>query len=104
MKETHTPMPAPMITLDQHIGRVIRRRRKALGLSQKDVALALGVRHQQVQKYECAGNKLSANMLYRITKVLNLSMTDVFATYFPAQHETEVRDFQSLQPGASPEA
>src|ERR1700688_3253415 len=39
--------------IDLHLGRRLRRRRRLLGLTQQQLAAAVGVRFQQIQKYEC---------------------------------------------------
>jgi transcriptional regulator with XRE-family HTH domain len=44
--------PAVANPIDQHIGRRIRERRRALGMNQATLASALGLTFQQVQKYE----------------------------------------------------
>ena len=51
--------------IDVHIGRQLRRRRHALGVSQDALAEAIGVGFQQVQKYELGVNRLSASALAR---------------------------------------
>jgi len=38
--------------IDQHVGRRVRMRRKALAMSQQKLGAALGLSFQQVQKYE----------------------------------------------------
>lgn len=57
--------------IDIHLGRRLRRRRRLLGLTQQQLAGACGVRFQQIQKYECAANRMSAARLFRIAEVLN---------------------------------
>ena len=52
-------------TLDLHVGRRVRWRRRILGLSQTDLARRIGVRFQQIQKYEAATNRLSAARLWQ---------------------------------------
>jgi len=64
-------------TIDLHMGRRLRRRRLLLGLTQQQLGSATGVRFQQVQKYECAANKMSAVRLWSLAKAL-----DVPVTYF----------------------
>ncbi len=58
--------------VDLHVGRRMRARRKMLGLSQQQIALACGVRFQQIQKYECGANRLSAGRLWRLSAVLGV--------------------------------
>jgi transcriptional regulator with XRE-family HTH domain len=60
------------------IGRAIRARRRILGLTQKDVADAVGVRFQQIQKYETGANKVSASRLQSIAHALSCSVCDLY--------------------------
>jgi transcriptional regulator with XRE-family HTH domain len=39
--------------IDTHLGKRLRRRRRLLGLTQQQLAGTVGVRFQQIQKYEC---------------------------------------------------
>ena len=41
---------------DLHVGKRLRRRRRLLGMTQQDLASQVGVRFQQIQKYECGAN------------------------------------------------
>ena len=58
--------------LDKHIGNKIRERRKALGLTQGDLAQIIGISHQQVQRYESGENPLSMSRVLEIANVLNI--------------------------------
>lgn len=55
-------LPDPV---DVHVGRVLRARRQELGQSQSELAEALGVSFQQIQKYERGTNRVSASMMFR---------------------------------------
>ena len=59
-------------TIDIHLGRRLRRRRRLLGLTQQQLAAACGVRFQQIQKYECAANRMSAARIYKLAEVLEV--------------------------------
>jgi transcriptional regulator with XRE-family HTH domain len=61
--------------IDVHIGRRLRRRRRLLGLTQQKLGEAIGMRFQQVQKYECAANRITADRLYRIAVALRVPTT-----------------------------
>lgn len=63
------PEPA---SLDQQIGERIRLRRTELGLTQDQLAAALGVSYQQVQKYENGANRISAVRLWQIGRRLEV--------------------------------
>jgi transcriptional regulator with XRE-family HTH domain len=59
--------------VDAHVGRELRRLRAARGLTQAQVADAIGVTFQQVQKYERGANRLSASKLFEAGKALGAS-------------------------------
>jgi transcriptional regulator with XRE-family HTH domain len=61
--------------VDKHIGKRIRLRRLMLNLSQTDVADALGLTFQQIQKYEKGSNRLSAGRLLRVAILLEVPLT-----------------------------
>ena len=56
-----------------HIGTRLRRRRRLLGLTQAELGAAVGVRFQQIQKYECAANGISAGRLWRLAIELGVT-------------------------------
>lgn len=59
--------------VDLHVGARLRQPRRLIGLSQVGLAQAVGMTHQQVQKYERGGNRVSASMLYALACVLKVS-------------------------------
>jgi len=61
--------------IDVHLGRRLRRRRRILGLTQQQLAGACGVRFQQIQKYECAANRMSAARLWQLSEVLEVPVS-----------------------------
>jgi transcriptional regulator with XRE-family HTH domain len=63
---------------DAAIANAIRRRRRLLGLTQKDVAALIGVRFQQLCKYETGANKVSASRLQSIAHALSCSVCDLY--------------------------
>ena len=58
--------------IDLHLGKRLRRRRRLLGLTQQQLAGAVGVRFQQIQKYECAANRMSAARIWQLAQVLEV--------------------------------
>ncbi len=68
----HGPHPT-----DVHVGNRVRLRRTLLGMSQTALGEALGLTFQQVQKYECSANRISASKLWNLTQIL-----DVPVSYF----------------------
>jgi transcriptional regulator with XRE-family HTH domain len=60
--------------IDVAVGARIRIRRRWLGFSQTQLATALGITFQQVQKYERGANRVSASMLVKIASKLETSV------------------------------
>ncbi len=58
--------------IDYHVGKRLRRRRRLLGLTQQQLADKVGVRFQQIQKYECGANRVSAARLFQLSESLNV--------------------------------
>ncbi len=56
--------------IDLHLGRRLRRRRRLLGLTQQQLAIQIGIRFQQIQKYECGANRISAARLWQLAEAL----------------------------------
>jgi len=74
----------------------MRRRRRLLGLTQQQLAEACGVRFQQIQKYECGANRVSAARLWRISSAL-----EVPVNYFFEGLDDEIT-VVPVQPATSP--
>lgn len=68
-----------MDDVNTHLGRVLRRRRRLLGLTQTQLAEAVGVRFQQIQKYESGANQMSASRLFELAKATQLPVAEFFA-------------------------
>ena len=64
--------------VDIHVGARMRMRRKALGLSQTQLAESVGITFQQLQKYERGSNRVSASKLYGIAVTLQASVAWFF--------------------------
>ena len=64
--------------IDTAVRRRIRQRRKALGLSQTELAERVGVKFQQVQKYETGVNRVAASRLWKISETLKVPITYFF--------------------------
>ena len=57
--------------IDRHVGSRLRRRRLEAGMTQTQLAHAVGVTFQQLQKYEGAINRISAGALYQLALTLD---------------------------------
>ena len=64
--------------IDVHLGKRLRWRRNLLGLTQRQLATAVGVRLQQIQKYECGANRISAARLWQLAQVLKAPVSYFF--------------------------
>ncbi len=64
--------------IDQHVGNRIRARRNMLSMSQTELAVALKITFQQVQKYEKGSNRVSASKLYMISGILEVPVEYFF--------------------------
>jgi transcriptional regulator with XRE-family HTH domain len=63
---------------DKHVGSRVRMRRLVLDMSQSDIADALGLTFQQVQKYEKGTNRISASRLQHISQILQVPVPFFF--------------------------
>ena len=63
--------------IDAHVGQRLRQRRWMLGLTQQQLGDRIGIKFQQVQKYETGQNRISASRLWELAKA-----TDVEIAYF----------------------
>ena len=70
--DEHSPHP-----LDIALGSRVRLRRKELGYSQDQLARAVGITFQQVQKYEHGTNRISFSRLVEISEALECSVGDL---------------------------
>jgi transcriptional regulator with XRE-family HTH domain len=63
------------VNIDLYLGKRLRRRRRLLGLTQQQLAGTVGVRFQQIQKYECSLNRISASRLWLLAEALNVTVS-----------------------------
>ena len=93
--------------VDLYVGARLRIRRKVLGLSQTQLAEALGITFQQIQKYERGANRISASKLYEAARLLQSPVSYFFeglddpegADTTAADLANEMADFWSLPGG-----
>lgn len=64
--------------LDRSIGRHIRRLRQEQRRTQQQIADAIGISCQQVQKYETAKNRVSASTLFVLAQVFRVSVLEFY--------------------------
>jgi transcriptional regulator with XRE-family HTH domain len=75
--------------IDLHLGRRLRRRRRLLGLTQQQLASAVGIRFQQIQKYECGANRISAARLWQLSEALEIPIGYFYDGLTEAQERRE---------------
>ena len=61
--------------IDLHIGQRLRHRRWLQGMTQLQLAEAIGVRFQQIQKYESGANRISAARLWDLAGALSVPVS-----------------------------
>ena len=64
--------------VDTHVGQRVRRRRWMLGMTQQQLGEAVGIKFQQIQKYETGMNRVSASRLYDIATALDVPVSFFF--------------------------
>jgi len=64
-------MPRSPTAIDQHVGARMRAARLEAGKSQTEVADAIGITFQQVQKYEKGTNRISAGTLHELSRLFD---------------------------------
>jgi transcriptional regulator with XRE-family HTH domain len=64
--------------VDVHVGKRIRHRRWLIGMTQQQLAEAVGIKFQQIQKYETGANRVSASRLWGIAEALDVPVSFFF--------------------------
>ncbi len=68
-------MPHPV---DVHVGKRVRHRRWLIGMTQQQLAEKVGIKFQQIQKYETGANRVSASRLWDIADALDVKVSFFF--------------------------
>jgi transcriptional regulator with XRE-family HTH domain len=64
--------------VDIHVGKRIRHRRWMVGTTQQQLAEKVGIKFQQIQKYETGMNRVSASRLWDIAEALEVPVAHFF--------------------------
>jgi len=64
--------------VDLHVGKRIRQRRWLVGMTQQQLAEQVGIKFQQIQKYETGANRVSASRLWDISEAMDVSVNFFF--------------------------
>jgi transcriptional regulator with XRE-family HTH domain len=70
--------------VDVHVGKRIRHRRWMLGMTQQQLSDQVGIKFQQIQKYETGANRVSASRLWDIANALDTPVSFFFEGLQPA--------------------
>jgi transcriptional regulator with XRE-family HTH domain len=74
--------------VDELLGRRLRLRRRIMGLTQNELAAKVGVRFQQIQKYESGANRISAARLWGFSQALEVPVSYFFEGLGSARRST----------------
>jgi transcriptional regulator with XRE-family HTH domain len=64
--------------VDAHVGKRVRHRRWMVGMKQQQLADRVGIKFQQIQKYETGMNRVSASRLWDIAEALEVPVAFFF--------------------------
>ena len=64
--------------VDAHVGKRVRHRRWMMGMTQQQLGDLVGIKFQQIQKYETGMNRISASRLWDIAKSLEVPISYFF--------------------------
>ncbi|MCB1368119.1 MAG: helix-turn-helix transcriptional regulator [Rhodobacteraceae bacterium] len=64
--------------VDVHVGKRIRHRRWMVGMTQQQLGEAVGIKFQQIQKYETGMNRVSASRLWDIAHAMEVPVNFFF--------------------------
>ncbi|MBK0329160.1 helix-turn-helix transcriptional regulator [Rhodobacteraceae bacterium F11138] len=81
--------------VDVHVGKRVRHRRWLIGMTQQQLAEQVGIKFQQIQKYETGANRVSASRLWDIADALDVPVSFFFDGL---QGEEKQEDSKTLLP------
>jgi transcriptional regulator with XRE-family HTH domain len=70
--------PVTQTQVTEHVAKRLSQRRAELRLSLADVSARCGVSLQQIHRYEVGANTMSVEMLWQLSKCLNVPVTYFF--------------------------
>lgn len=77
--------------VDVHVGKRVRHRRWLTGMTQQQLAEHVGIKFQQIQKYETGANRVSASRLWDIAEALDVPVSFFFDGLDESESETVER-------------
>jgi transcriptional regulator with XRE-family HTH domain len=85
--------------VDTHVGKRIRHRRWLVGMTQQQLAEKVGIKFQQIQKYETGMNRVSASRLWDIAEALSVPVAYFFEGVNGAEAEAQTSAAAQGLPG-----
>jgi transcriptional regulator with XRE-family HTH domain len=64
--------------IDRHVGARLRLRRRNLGMTEENLAVAVGLTFQQIREYEAGQTRVPAPRLYDLARALTVSIAYFF--------------------------
>ena len=84
--------------VDVHVGKRIRHRRWMVGMTQQQLGEIVGIKFQQIQKYETGMNRVSASRLWDIAKALEVQISFFFEGLEDSYENVVVADDPEAMP------
>lgn len=78
--------------VDVHVGKRVRHQRWTIGMTQQQLAERVGIKFQQIQKYETGMNRISASRLWDIADALEVPVAFFFEGLDAADGDAIVAD------------
>ena len=64
--------------VDVHVGQKVRQRRWMVGMTQQQLGDSVGIKFQQIQKFESGTNRISASRMWDIAAALRVPVSFFF--------------------------
>ena len=74
---------------DIHVGKRVRHRRWLVVMTQQQLAEKVGIKFQQIQKYETGANRVSASRLWDISEAMDVPVSFFFEGIDDSQTATD---------------
>lgn len=84
--------------VDVHVGKRVRHRRWMVGMTQQQLGEAVGIKFQQIQKYETGMNRVSASRLWDIAKAMDVDVRFFFEGIEEGVTDTAPDDLKTESP------
>ena len=84
--------------VDVHVGKRVRHRRWMVGMTQQQLGEAVGIKFQQIQKYETGMNRVSASRLWDIAKAMDVDVRFFFEGIDEGVTDSAPEDLKTVSP------